>query len=248
MRFKDKIVVVLGGNSGIGLASAIVFAEEGARVVITGRNAATLEQARLAIQGNPIAVQSDISDMAALDALYARIGAELGRIDALFVNAGIGAFVPVEQVTPEFFDNMINVNLRGPYFAVQKALPLLGPGSSVVLTSSIGHAKGLPGNSVYAATKAGLRALARNFGAEFVGRGIRVNCFSPGPIDTPLITRGGLSDDAIESMREMIRNNVPMKRWGTPQEAAKAVLFLASNDASFITGIDMFVDGGAVSF
>jgi NAD(P)-dependent dehydrogenase (short-subunit alcohol dehydrogenase family) len=248
MRFKDKVVVVLGGNSGIGLASAIAFAKEGGKLVITGRNAETLESATEEIGPNTIALQSDISDLKALDNVMSLVRDAHGRIDVLFVNAGVGGFRPVEQVDAEFWEHMIGVNLRGPYFAVQKALPLLKPGSSIVLTSSLGHAKGLPGNSVYAATKAGLRALARNFGAEFVDRGIRVNCFSPGPIDTPIIERSGLTPEQIPVLREKITEDVPMKRFGTPEEAAKAVLFLASDDASYITGIDLFVDGGASSF
>jgi NAD(P)-dependent dehydrogenase (short-subunit alcohol dehydrogenase family) len=177
-----------------------------------------------------------------------RIGEAYGRIDVLFVNAGTGAFVPVEQVSEDFFDEIMAVNLKGPYFVVQQALPLLQPGAAVILTSSIGHCKGIPGNSVYAASKAGLRALARNFGAELVGRGIRVNCFSPGPIDTPLIHRGGMSAEAVAAMQDHIREQVPMKRFGSAAEAANAVLFLASSESSFVTGIDLLVDGGLVSF
>jgi len=248
MRFKGRIAVVLGGNSGIGLASAIEFAREGAQVVITGRNPVTLAAAAEEIGAGTLALQSDISDLSALDIAMARIAEAHGRIDVLFVNAGIGAFAPLEEVTEAYWDTMLDTNLKGPFFAVQKAVPLMGAGGAVVLTASLGHVKGIAGNSVYAAAKAGLRALARNLGAELVGRGIRVNSFSPGPIDTPLFSRSGIPESDMPGFRAFIEGAVPMKRFGTPQEAARAVLFLASDDASFITGIDMFVDGGAASF
>ena len=247
-RFEGRVVLVAGGNSGIGLAAAVAFAGEGARVIVTGRDPATLRAAQDQIGHGALALQSDIKDLHAGTALIERVRSDYGRIDVLFVNAGIGAFIPVEQVTEEAWDHMAGVNLKGPYFLIQKALPLLGTGSSIVLTSSIGHCKGLPGNSVYAAAKAGLRSLARNLGVELVARGIRVNCVSPGPIDTPLFTRSGIPADELEDMREMMRGNVPMKRFGTSEECARAVLFLASSEASFITGVDLLVDGGVVSF
>lgn len=247
-RFAGKVVVVLGGNSGIGRASAKAFAAEGARVVITGRNRATLDETAAEIGASCRAIAADITDLAATRALMDQIAADYGRIDVLFVNAGTGAFRPLEDVDEAFFDQIMATNLRGPYFAVKHAVPLLGAGASVVLTSSIGHCKGIPGNSVYAASKAGIRALARNFGVELVGRGIRVNCFSPGPIDTPLITRGEMTDEEIAGFRAMIETQVPMRRFGSSNEAAAAVLFLASDEASFITGVDLFADGGIVSF
>lgn len=246
MRFKDKVAVVLGGNSGIGLASAKAFASEGAKVVITGRNPETLQAAALEIGGDVLALQSDIADLDAHEALIEQVRAKHGRIDVLFVNAGVGAFIPFEEVTPENYDQIFSVNMRGPYFVIQKALPLLGEGAAIVLCSSIGHCSGLPGNSVYAASKAGMRSLARNLGAELVGRGIRVNCLSPGPTDTPIITRSNIAD--IDGMKAQMRAVVPMKRMGEPEEIARAVLFLASTDASFITGIDLLVDGGLISF
>jgi NAD(P)-dependent dehydrogenase (short-subunit alcohol dehydrogenase family) len=247
-RFQDRVVLIFGGNSGIGLASAIAFADEGARVVITGRDTNTLADAERTIGRGAVAIQADIADLRATDAVMAHMAKAHGRIDVLFVNAGLGRFVPLEHVTEEQWDHTVGVNLKGPYFAVQKALPLMQPGSSIVLTSSIGHCKGIPGNSVYAASKAGLRALARNFGAELVSRGIRVNCISPGPIDTPIFNRSGIPESEMAGMRENIRNNIPMKRFGTSEEVATAVTFLASSDAAFITGIDLLVDGGAVSF
>ena len=243
MRFTGKSVVILGGNSGIGLASAIEFAQEGARVVITGRSETTLTAAAAQIGTGTIAVRADTSNLDDLDRLFAQVKEKIGGIDVLFVNSGIGGTVPLMQMTPAIWDEMQNVNLRGPFFAIQKAVPLMSRGGSIVLTSSIGHLKGLPGNSHYAAAKAGLRSLARNLGAELVDSGIRVNCVSPGPIDTPLLARSNM-----EHMREFIREQNPMKRWAHPRETARTVLFLASDDASFITGADLLVDGGMFNF
>lgn len=247
-RFADKVVVVLGGNSGIGRAATLAFADEGARVVATGRNPETLAEVEACLDGRGRCVESDISDLEAIKWLMAEIGSREGRIDVLFVNAGTGAFRAIEDVDEEFYDSIMQVNLKGPYFSVKYASPLLHKGASVILTSSMGHCKGIPGNSVYAASKAGLRALARNFGVEFVKRGIRVNCFSPGPIDTPLVTRGEMTADEIAGFRKRIEAISPMGRFGTSEEAARAVLFLASDDSSYVTGIDLLVDGGAVSF
>jgi NAD(P)-dependent dehydrogenase (short-subunit alcohol dehydrogenase family) len=243
MRFKDKNIVIWGGNSGIGLAAAIAFRQEGGRVFILGRNPQTLSSAQQEVGPDSKALRADISDLAALDGVYEEVRKSLGTIDVLFVNSGIGGAIPFREMTVEKWDEMFNVNLRGPFFAVQKALPLMRSGASIVLTSSIGHLRGWPGNSHYAAAKAGIRSLARSIGAELVGEGIRVNCFSPGPIDTPLLERSGM-----DSMRDFIRESVPMKRFGDAAEAARAVLFLASNDSSYITGVDLTVDGGVCSF
>lgn len=247
-RFAGKVVVILGGNSGIGRAAAFAFADEGAQLVITGRNARTLGEVQDRLGERGRCVTSDIGDLSATRALMDDIAAREGRIDVLFVNAGTGAFRPIEAVDEAFYDSIMQINLKGPYFAVKHAAPLLAAGSSVILTSSMGHCKGIAGNSVYAASKAGLRALARNFGVELVKRGVRVNCFSPGPIDTPLITRGDMPDEEIAAFRRMIEDMSPMGRFGTAEEAADAVLFLASPESSYITGIDLLVDGGAVSF
>jgi NAD(P)-dependent dehydrogenase (short-subunit alcohol dehydrogenase family) len=248
MRFQDKVVLVIGGNSGIGLASAVAIAREGGRVVITGRNAQSLDKASAAIGQGALAIQCDVADIAASERLMSRMKLDYGRIDVLFMNAGIGGFTPFEQATPEYWDHMMAVNLKGPYFAIQKALPLMSRGGSIVLTSSIGHCKGIAGNSVYAATKAGLRSLARNLGAELVERGIRVNCLSPGPIDTPLFDRSGIPPEQQPAMRDMMISHIPMKRFGTSEEVANAAMFLASTDSSFVTGVDLIVDGGVVSF
>jgi NAD(P)-dependent dehydrogenase (short-subunit alcohol dehydrogenase family) len=248
-RFEGKIAVVIGGNSGIGLASAKAFAQEGARVIISGRDPDTLRSAVQQIGHGAVAQRSDISELQNIDTLFAEIRADHGRVDVLFVNAGVGAFLPIEAVTEADWDRIQDTNLKGVFFTVQKALPLLSKGASIVLTGSIGAVKGIPTGSVYSASKAGLRALGRSFAAELVGRGIRVNVVSPGPIETPIIHRtGGLPREAIPALREQMIANTPMKRMGTPEEVAEAVLFLASDAAAFVTGIDFLVDGGAASF
>ena len=248
-RFSGKNVVVIGGNSGIGLSAARAFAQEGAKVVITGRSTQTLHSAAREIGHDAIALRSDIAELAQITQLFTQLAQQLGHIDVLFVNAGIGAFAPIERVTERDWDSIHDINLKGVFFTVQKALQLLRQGSAIVLTGSIGALKGIPTGSVYAASKAGLRALGRCFAAELVGKGIRVNVVSPGPTDTPIIGRtAGLPAQAIPMLREQMIRNVPMHRMGTPEEVAAAVLFLASNESAFVTGIDFLVDGGAASF
>jgi NAD(P)-dependent dehydrogenase (short-subunit alcohol dehydrogenase family) len=246
-RFEDKVVVVIGGNSGIGLAAAKAFAAEGGKVVITGRDPKTIEKAAQDIGPDTLALRSDVANLEDQDALYAAVKARHGRIDVLFVNAGIGTFAPVREVTPALWDQVHAVNLRGAFFAAQKALPLMGRGGAIVFTGSIGSVLGAPGNVIYAAAKAGLRAAARILACELVGEGIRVNVVSPGATETPLINRNvGMPPEAVQSLRAMMIANTPMKRMGEPEEIARAVLFLASSEASFITGVDLFVDGGVI--
>ena len=246
-RFDNKVVLVFGGNSGIGLAAARDFAAEGAKVVITGRDAKTLAAAQEAIGSGALAIRSDIADLAALDEVYRQVRERHGRIDVLFVNAGIGGFVPAAAVTPEYWDSVHAVNLRGCFFAAQKALPLMGKGGSIVFTGSIGSQLAAPGNVTYGAAKAGLRAVARHFASELLAQEIRVNMVSPGATETPILYRNpGMNEQAVEGLRQMMIANTPMKRMGTPEEIARAVLFLASDEASFITGIDLFVDGGVI--
>jgi len=245
MRFKDKVAVVLGGNSGIGLAAARGLAAEGASVAISGRDETTLAGAQ-AKTGALLAVPCDMADLDALDAFYAKVAKQAGRIDVLLVNAGIGTFTPVRDITPDVWDSVHAVNLRGAFFAAQKALALMGRGGSIVFTGSIGGVLGLPGNCIYASAKAGLRAIVRNMATELVGEGIRVNLVSPGPTETPIINRSGLPPEAVDEMRRQMIQAVPMKRMGEPQEIASALLFLASDEASFITGVDLYVDGGCV--
>jgi NAD(P)-dependent dehydrogenase (short-subunit alcohol dehydrogenase family) len=243
MRFAGKTAVVLGGNSGIGLAAAKAFLHEGARVAITGRNAATLAQAALGT--GMLAIRSDMASAADSKAALARIAGELDGIDVLFVNAGVGGFAAVPEVTEEFWDGMHAVNLRGAFFAMQAALPHLRDGGSIVITGSIGAVLALPGNAAYAAAKAGLRAVARILAVELLPRRIRVNMVSPGPTETEIFKRGASALE-IDGLRSTMANAVPMKRMGEAAEVARAVLFLASSEASFITGVDLYVDGGCV--
>lgn len=243
MRFEGKSVVVLGGNSGIGLAAAKAFQAEGATVAITGRNSETL--AAVSAGTGMLAVQSDVSNVADTKRALATIAAQNGGIDILFANAGVGGFATIPEVTEEFWDAVHSVNLRGLFFALQNALPHMPDSGSIVVTGSIGSVMALPGNAVYAAAKAGLRALARIFATELLPRKIRVNMVSPGPTETPIVHRDTSVEEA-EALLAMMRDAVPMKRIGEADEIAKAALFLASDDASFINGVDLFVDGGCV--
>lgn len=243
MRFHDKGVVILGGNAGIGLAAARAFRAEGARVAITGRDATTLDRA--AAELGVIAARSDMGNAAESREAVPRLARELGGIDVLFVNAGIGGFSDIAEVTEEFWDGIHRVNLRGAFFAAQAALPHLRDGGCVVFTGSIGAVLALRGNAVYASAKAGLRAIARTLAVELLPRRIRVNMVSPGPTDTEIFKRGA-SPAQIKGLRAMMANAVPLKRLGEPEEIASAVLFLASAEAAFINGIDLYVDGGCV--
>jgi NAD(P)-dependent dehydrogenase (short-subunit alcohol dehydrogenase family) len=241
MRFEGKCVVILGGNAGIGLAAARMFRAEGAKLAITGRDAATLAIA--AEELDALAIRSDMGVIADSHAAMAEIAERLGGIDVLFVNAGVGGFAPVTEVTETFWDDIHSVNLRGAFFAIQAALPHIRDGGSVVITGSIGSIAAVPGNVAYAAAKAGLRAVARILGVELLPRKIRVNMVSPGPTE---IFKRGASAAEIADIRAMLSDVVPMGRMGEAEEVARAVLFLASAEASFINGVDLFVDGGCV--
>ena len=246
MRFKDKIVVILGGNSGIGLASARAFAAEGGIVRLTGRDQATIDAAVAEIPGSK-GYSVDIADVAAMDGFYRQIRDQDGRIDVLFVNAGMGGFALLDDLTPEYWDQVHAINLRGCVFGMQKAVAMMRPGSAIVVTGSIGAHAFLAGNTAYAAAKAALAMAVRQFAGEYVGRGIRVNLVSPGPIETPLLYRNpGMSDDQVADLKDKMIAAVPMHRMGRPEEVAKAVLFFASDDASFITAANLFVDGGTL--
>jgi NAD(P)-dependent dehydrogenase (short-subunit alcohol dehydrogenase family) len=243
MRFKDQSVLIFGGSNGIGLAAARAFRAEGARVAITGRDEASLAAARA--QLGVLALQSDMGSASESRAAVARVKAEQGGIDVLFVNAGVGGFAAAHELSEEFWDSVHRVNLRGAFFATQAALPALRDGGSIVFTGSVGAVLGLAGNMAYAAAKAGLRAVARTFAVELLPRRIRVNMVSPGPTETEIFKRGASAEQAA-AFRSMLANAVPMKRIGEADEIARAVLFLASGEASFITGIDLYVDGGCV--
>jgi NAD(P)-dependent dehydrogenase (short-subunit alcohol dehydrogenase family) len=243
-KLEGKVAVITGGNSGIGLATAKEFKEQGARVVITGRDRQTLDEAKRAIGGDVLALRSDTSRLTDIDKLFADVKKKFGHIDVLFVNAGVGKFAPVEAVTEEVFDSIMDINFKGAYFTIQKALPFLNDNASIVLNTSIVAHIGMPNSSVYAASKAALITLARTLSAELVGRGIRVNAVSPGPISTPILNRLGLPPEALEETRNSLEDQVPMKRFGRPEEIAKTVLFLASNDSSFLLGTEIVADGG----
>ncbi len=243
MRFDNKCVAILGGNSGIGLAAARMFRAEGAKLAITGRNEATLCAA--ASELDALGIRSDMGSVADSEAAMAEISEALGGIDVLFVNAGVGGFASITEVSEAFWDGIHNVNLRGAFFAIQKALPLMRDGGNIVITGSIGSILSVPGNVAYAAAKAGLRAMARIIGKELLPRKIRVNMVSPGPTDTEIFKRDASAEE-IAGVRAMLSDVVPIGRMGTSEEIARAVLFLASDEASFINGVDLYVDGGCV--
>lgn len=243
-KLTGKIALITGGSSGIGLASAKLFAQEGATVVIVGRTKSTLDQAAAEIGENAVAIVADVSDLSALDALYAEVGKRFGRIDVIFANAGVSHLAPFEAVTVEDFDNQFGANVRGLFFTVQKALPLLNDGASVILNASIAHGKGTPMHSVYAATKAAVRSFARSWTTDLKHRKIRVNSLSPGLVETPIFGKLGVPIEAINEALPAMLAQMPMGRVGRPEEAASVALFLASDDSSFVTGIDLPVDGG----
>jgi NAD(P)-dependent dehydrogenase (short-subunit alcohol dehydrogenase family) len=236
-KLQGKLAVITGGTTGIGLASAKLFVKEGAHVFITGRRQKELDDAVEAIGSNVTGVQGDIAKPADLDRLYERIK-RMGRIDVLFANAGIGGFVSLGSITEEYFDQTFDINVRGTLFTVQKALPLLNDGASIILTGSVAGVKGTPDFGVYAASKAAIRSFVRTWTSELKERRIRSNVVSPGPIKTPIIDRQPPGTIA------RIASTIPMGRMGEAGEVAKAALFLASDDSSFITGIELFVDGG----
>jgi len=243
-RFEGKVAVVTGGNSGIGLATAKLFLEEGAKVAISGRDQKTLDEAAKFIGGDTLAVKADVSKLADIDKFIGQVVTKFGKIDALFANAGIAKFAPVVDTTEELFDEMYDVNVKGLYFTVKKAIPHLNNNAGIVLNSSVVNSLGSPGGSVYASTKAAVRSLARTFAAELVDRGIRVNVVSPGPITTPIWGRTSMPKEVVDGFATQIIAENPMKRFGTPDEVGYAVLFLASSQASYITGVDLKVDGG----
>ncbi len=243
-KLEGKIALVTGGNSGIGLATAKQFVAEGAYVYITGRRQVELDAAVEAIGKNVTAVQSDVSNLADLDRLFATIKLELGHLDIIFANAGGGQIAPLGAITEEHFDKTFNVNVKGLLFTVQKALPLLPEGASIILNASITSIKGTPAFSVYSATKAAVRSFARNWILDLRERKIRVNAISPGVVPTPGYDHLGLNDQQLQEFVDSQAVTIPLGRVGTPNEIAKAVVFLASDDSSFVNGIELFVDGG----
>ena len=242
-KLNRMVALVTGGNSGIGLATAKRFVSEGAYIFITGRRRKELDTAVKEIGKNVTAVQGDVSNLADLDRLFAQIKKEKGKIDIVFANAGVAKYAPLGKITEELYDSIFDTNVKGLLFTVQKALPLLRDGGSIILNASIVGSKGLASNSVYSATKAAVRSFARTWTTDLKDRRIRVNAVSPGPIDTPGLRELLASSEVGKQRKEMISTGVPLGRLGTPHEIAKAVVFLASDDASYITGVELFVDG-----
>jgi len=243
-KLSGKIALVTGGTSGIGLATAKRFASEGAYVFITGRRQSELDAAATELGGNATAVRGDVADLADLDRLFDTIKREKGRLDVLFANAGGGGMAPLGQITEEHFDKTFNTNVRGLLFTVQKALPLMPPGSSIILNASIASIKGTPALSVYSATKAAVRSFARSWTLDLNESKIRVNAVSPGTVPTPAYYLMGLTNEQVQAFVDSQVTTIPLGRVGTTDEIAKAVVFLASDDSSFVNGIELFVDGG----
>jgi NAD(P)-dependent dehydrogenase (short-subunit alcohol dehydrogenase family) len=243
-KLDGKTALVTGGNSGIGFATAKQFVEEGAYVFITGRREAELAVALKEIGRNVIGVQGDVSNLDDLDRLVAQIKREKGKLDVIFANAGVAKYAPLGQITEEFYDSIFDINVKGLLFTVQKALPLMPDGASIILNASVVASKGLAANSVYSATKAAIRSFARTWTTDLKARHIRVNAVSPGSTDTPGLNELLASTETGRERIKMLSHTVPLGRLGKPDEIAKAVVFLASDDSSYITGTELFVDGG----
>ena len=243
-KFENKTVLVTGGNSGIGLATAKAFVNQGARVIITGRDQKTLDLAREELGSQTIALRNDAGDVGAARELATLLTNRGVTLDAVFINAGVARFGAFDAIDEALWDQTFNTNVKGAYFAIQSLLPLFNEGAAIILNGSINAHIGMPGSSVYAASKAALISFAKTLSSELVGRGIRVNVVSPGPVATPLYGRLGVPAEQLQEMAAGIQAQVPLKRFGTPEEVASAVTYLASKDAAFIVGTELIVDGG----
>jgi NAD(P)-dependent dehydrogenase (short-subunit alcohol dehydrogenase family) len=244
MKLENKTTIITGGNSGIGLGIAKKFSIQGARVVITGRNSDSLEVAKESLGNNSETYICDVKKLVDIETLFNKIKKEVGLIDTLVVNAGVATVLPIEHTSESDFDHQINTNLKGAYFTIKNALPLLKKGSSIILISSIANSRGYEGMSVYSATKAAVRSLVRTLAKELAAKDIRINCISPGPIETPVFNKMGLQDEHVQGIKDAFTSLVPMARMGTTEEIANGALFLASKQSSYITGIDLAIDGG----
>jgi NAD(P)-dependent dehydrogenase (short-subunit alcohol dehydrogenase family) len=243
-RLSGKVAVVTGGNSGIGLATAQRLQQEGARVAISGRSQKTLEEALKTLGQDAVGVQADVSKLPEIDKFYNTVAAKFGKIDILFVNAGVAKFFPFPESTEALYDEIFDINAKGSYFTVLQALPHLNDGASIILNTSVAGHIGNPAAVIYGATKAAMRSFVRGMAAALLDRKIRVNAVAPGPIETPIFGRVGLPKEQAEQMAQTILSHVPMKRFGKPEEVAGAVVFLASPDSSYITGVEINVGGG----
>lgn len=239
---ENKVAIVTGGNSGIGYAAAAVLAERGAKVIVTGRNKEALNKAEQEL--NVTGIVADQSDLKSIDNLVAEVAAKFGKVDAVFLNAGIASFAPLELASEEHYDSIMNVNVKGVYFTLQKLLPILNDGASIILNTSVNASVGMPNSSVYAASKAALLSLNRVFATELAPRKIRINAVSPGPVETPIYGKLGLQKEEVEGFGAVLADKILLKRFGQASEIGKTVAFLASDDASFITGTEIVVDGG----
>ena len=244
MKLKNKVALITGGTSGIGLATAELFRDEGARVIVTGVNPARLEEASRLLGSGVRVLRADLRVPSDIDDVVATIRDEFAHLDILFANAGVGIAAPLEAVTEQQVDEQLSINFKGIFFTIQKAAPILSNGGSIVLTTSFLDAVGAPGLSILSATKAAVRSLARSLGAELAPRGVRVNALSPGPISTPFHSKLGLSENDLNTVAAGIEAQVPLRRFGAADEISKAALFLASEDSSFMTGAEIVVDGG----
>jgi NAD(P)-dependent dehydrogenase (short-subunit alcohol dehydrogenase family) len=245
-RFTDKVAVVTGGNSGIGLAAAKAFVREGAKVAITGRSDTTLRAAQKELGPDALVIKADMSRVSEIGGVMDQVKQKFGRIDALFANAGVGKFVPFEEVTEEFYDETMAINLKGVFFTVQKAVPLFARGAAVVLNASINAHKGMANTTVYGATKAAVVNLARTMSADLLPKGVRVNVISPGPVATAIFDRMGMPEEQARQTKEWVASQVPLKRFAHADEIASAVLYLSSPEAAFVVGAELVVDGGMI--
>jgi len=243
-RLTGKVAVITGGNSGIGLATAKDFIAEGAKVIITGRNKEAIGKTANELGKNAYGIVSDTADITQLNKLRAEVSALFPKIDILFINAGIGKFAPIEQVDEAHFDEQFSINVKGAYFTIQQLLPIINDGGSVILNTSISAHIGTPNASVYSATKAAVITFARTLSAELLSRRIRVNAISPGPVSTPILSKTGLPADQLDQLAQNIQSQVPLGRFGNPEEIARVATFFASDDSSFVLGAELIADGG----
>lgn len=243
-KLDGKVALITGASSGIGLATAKLFRDEGALLAITGRDSERMAQAQRELGEETLVIRSDAGSLTEIDSLIAQVKHRFDKLDVLFLNAAVSNPAPVSVMSEAQFDELMNVNVKGVFFAIQKSLPLMGKGSSIIVTNSITNQLGSPNFSVYGATKAALRSLVKSLGLELIEQGIRINAISPGPIATPIFDRFGLPPEMVKAIKGEIEKKSPIKRFGTPDEVAKVVLFLASSDSSYVVGEEIVVDGG----